>query len=87
MCNFVVPRSSSKLAEDEEFALFNVTIFRRAKDEFTQKCRERKFAVRDFTYDEAAIQKAQKELEELARQEKELWVRNASRPSAMLVPG
>ena len=31
-----------KLATDEEFALFTVTVFRKVKDEFIQKCREEK---------------------------------------------
>jgi V-type H+-transporting ATPase subunit C len=32
----------SKLAEDEEYVLYSVTIFRRIKDEFSQKAREKK---------------------------------------------
>lgn len=75
LCPFIVPRSSSKLAEDDEYGLFNVTVFRRAKDEFGHKCREKKFTVREFVYDETAIQKANRDMEELEAQEKELWVR------------
>ena len=32
----------SKLAADDEFALFNVTVFKKVKEEFSQKCRENK---------------------------------------------
>ena len=39
----VVPRSSRKLAEDDEFGLFNVTVFKKVKEEFVQKCRENKW--------------------------------------------
>ncbi|GAA5907418.1 H(+)-transporting V1 sector ATPase subunit C [Sporobolomyces salmoneus] len=73
LTQMVVPRSSVKLAEDEEYVLFSVTIFRRIKDEFSQKAREKKFIARDFTYDEEAIQKGKRELEDLIAQEKQLW--------------
>ncbi|SGZ26235.1 BQ5605_C024g09865 [Microbotryum silenes-dioicae] len=73
LCQMVVPRSSSKLASDDEFVLYGVTIFRRVKDEFSQKCREAKFIVRDFTYDASAIQKAQADLVALEAEEKDLW--------------
>ncbi|GAA5979925.1 hypothetical protein JCM5350_005542 [Sporobolomyces pararoseus] len=73
LTQMVVPRSSTKLAEDEEYVLYSVTIFRRIKDDFSQKAREKKFIVRDFTYDEEAIQKNKRELEDLISEEKQLW--------------
>ncbi|GAA5933655.1 H(+)-transporting V1 sector ATPase subunit C [Sporobolomyces koalae] len=73
LTQMVVPRSSVKLAEDEEYVLFSVTIFRRVKDDFAQKAREKKFIVRDFTYDEEAIRKGKRELEDLVSEEKQLW--------------
>ncbi|GAA5820427.1 hypothetical protein JCM11491_000704 [Sporobolomyces phaffii] len=42
LASMVVPRSSVKLATDDEYALFSVTVFRRVKDEFSQKAREKK---------------------------------------------
>jgi V-type H+-transporting ATPase subunit C len=39
---FVVPRSSVKLAEDDEFVLFSATIFKRVREEYASKCREKK---------------------------------------------
>lgn len=63
-----------KVAQDAEFALYTVTIFRRVRDEFTQKCRDEKFTVREFVYDEAAVEKQNRELSELEASEKELWV-------------
>lgn len=68
------PCQSSKIAQDNEFALYTVTIFRRIRDEFIQKCREEKFNVREFKYDEGAIEKQKREMEELQASEKELWV-------------
>ncbi|GAA5880336.1 hypothetical protein JCM3774_006732 [Rhodotorula dairenensis] len=73
LTQMVVPRSSTKLAQDDEFALFSVTLFRRVKDEFAQKAREKKFIVRDFTYDEEEIEKQRKDVENLLVEEKEMW--------------
>ncbi|KPV74213.1 uncharacterized protein RHOBADRAFT_15559, partial [Rhodotorula graminis WP1] len=73
LTQMVVPRSSTKLAQDDEFVLYSVTLFRRVKDEFAQKAREKKFVVRDFTYDEEAIEKQKRELEALVVEEKDMW--------------
>lgn len=73
LTQMVVPRSSTKLAQDDEYALFSVTLFRRVKDEFAQKAREKKFIVRDFTYDEEEIEKQKKDVEDLLVEEKEMW--------------
>lgn len=42
LTQMVVPRSAVKVAQDDEFTLFVVAIFRRVKDEFSQRCREEK---------------------------------------------
>ncbi|KIK46294.1 hypothetical protein CY34DRAFT_775045 [Suillus luteus UH-Slu-Lm8-n1] len=73
LTNMVVPRSSSPIASDSEYALFGVVIFKRVHDQFVQKCRENKFIVRDFTYSEAQIAKEGEELEIADTTEKELW--------------
>lgn len=74
LTSMVVPRSSNKLAADEEFALFNVTVFKKVKDEFVQKCRENKFTVRsDFAWDDEGVGRQRRELEEAGESEKELW--------------
>ncbi|CEH15454.1 vacuolar h-atpase v1 subunit c [Ceraceosorus bombacis] len=69
----VVPRSSKKLAADEEFALFNVTVFKKTKDEYIQKARENKFTVREFEWDEEVVERERQELEDAGVSEKELW--------------
>jgi V-type H+-transporting ATPase subunit C len=38
----VVPRSSQKLAQDDEFSLYAVTLFHRDVTEYTHRCRELK---------------------------------------------
>ncbi|PPR01180.1 hypothetical protein CVT24_006056 [Panaeolus cyanescens] len=69
----VVPRTSSLLASDDEYSLFSVVVFKRVHDEFVQKCRDRKFIVRDFVYSEEEIARQQQELDVAGTTEKELW--------------
>ncbi|SNX87691.1 probable VMA5 - H+-ATPase V1 domain 42 KD subunit, vacuolar [Melanopsichium pennsylvanicum] len=74
LTNMVVPRSSNKITHDQEFALFNVTVFKKVKDEFVQKCRENKFVVRtDFAWDDDLVSRQRQELDEAGDSEKELW--------------
>ena len=49
----VVPRSSKLLAEEADFCLYTVVLFRRTADAFRTAARERAFTVRDFAYDAA----------------------------------
>uniref|UniRef100_A0A0B7AZY0 V-type proton ATPase subunit C n=1 Tax=Arion vulgaris TaxID=1028688 RepID=A0A0B7AZY0_9EUPU len=66
----VVPRSSRLVFEDSEHQLVTVTIFRTVQDEFKSKCRENKFMVRDFQYDENEIQAGKDELDKLSAEKK-----------------
>lgn len=76
----VVPRSSRKIAEDDEFGLFNVAIFRKYKNDFLQKARENKFVVREFQWDDQLAERQAEDLEDAAAAEKELWVRFRASP-------
>lgn len=73
LTNMVVPRSSKKLAQDDEYALFNVTVFKKVRDEFVQKARENRFSVRDFDFSDDLAEKSRQELEDSVTSEKELW--------------
>ncbi|KZO94983.1 ATPase V1 complex subunit C [Calocera viscosa TUFC12733] len=73
LTSMVVPRSSIEVTSDSEFTLYSVVVFRKLHDEFVQKCREHKFIVRDFTFDEESIVKQRRELEDLSLAEKEMW--------------
>ncbi|KAK7099515.1 V-type proton ATPase subunit C-like isoform X2 [Littorina saxatilis] len=64
LTDMVVPRSSKQLFEDQENLLVSVTLFQRVADEFRHKCREAKFSVRDFVYNEADILAGRKEAED-----------------------
>lgn len=69
----VVPRSASKLAQDDEFNLFAVTTFKKHSGEFVHKCREKRWTPREYKYKEGNKEEERKEQEALARDEKKLW--------------
>ncbi|KAJ2852395.1 Vacuolar ATP synthase subunit C [Coemansia brasiliensis] len=72
LSSMVVPRSSCKLAEDSEYALFSVVVFKRVQDEFAAKARDARFIVRDFVYDEEALEQDRVHALEVVEQEEEL---------------
>lgn len=73
LATMVVPRSSKKITADDDFALYTVTIFKRVHDDFAQKLRENKYILRDFTFDQDALEKQKQELASSEVSEKELW--------------
>ncbi|EJT97952.1 ATPase V1 complex subunit C [Dacryopinax primogenitus] len=73
LASMVVPRSSLEVATDSEFTLYSVVVFKRQHDQFVQKCRESKFIVREFTFDEESIIKQRQEQQDLSLAEKEMW--------------
>ncbi|KAJ3234711.1 Vacuolar ATP synthase subunit C [Chytriomyces hyalinus] len=73
LTQMVVPRSAQRIAEDDEYCLFAVTLFQRVVDEFTQKAREHKFIVRDFKWNEQQMAMEKKALAEAGAAEKEQW--------------
>jgi len=64
------------IAQDDEFSLLSVTLFKKVVDDFKKACRERKFVVRDFTFDENRINQEQKDLAAISAEEKDQWVNN-----------
>jgi len=54
LTNYVLPRSSKQVAEDNEFALFAVTLFKRVAEDFKHASREKRFTVREFKIDDEA---------------------------------
>lgn len=65
LSSFVVPRSSKKLHEDNEYALYTVTLFRKVSDTFKTTARERGYQVREFDFDPEAQQKREEDIEQL----------------------
>ena len=45
LCDFIVPRSSRRVAEDNDYALMGVVLFRRVADDFKAAARARGFQV------------------------------------------
>lgn len=71
----IVPRSSQLITQDQEFALFNVTLFKKVVEEFKLHAREKKFVVRDFTYNEEELAAGKNEITKLVTDKKKQFVR------------
>jgi len=63
-----VPKSTKLVYEDPEGGLFTVTLFKKVVDEYKGHCREKKFQVRDFIYDEEALMQGKNERDKLAKE-------------------
>jgi len=51
LAQYVVPQSAKILFEDVEYGLFAVTVFKKIADDFKQACRDKRYTVRDFTFE------------------------------------
>jgi len=63
----VVPRSSQKIFSDQEHTLFTVTLFAAQIGPFKEKCREYKFLVRNYTYNEEVLSQTKQKQKELEK--------------------
>ncbi|XP_057982592.1 V-type proton ATPase subunit C-like isoform X2 [Malania oleifera] len=72
LTDYVVPRSSKKLQEDNEYALYKVTLFRHVAGGFKMGAREKGFQIRDFEYSPEAQESHKQELERLTRDRDQL---------------
>ncbi|KAF9666161.1 hypothetical protein SADUNF_Sadunf16G0200000 [Salix dunnii] len=72
LTNYVVPRSSKKLYEDNEYALYRVTLFKRVADNFRTNAREKGFQIREFEYSPEAQESRKQELERLVQDQESL---------------
>ncbi|KAG5445405.1 V-type proton ATPase subunit C 1-A [Clonorchis sinensis] len=70
LTDMVVPNSSELLFEDQDNGLWTVTLFRKMIEDFKNRCRERRFIVRDFEYDEKKIEEGKTELSKLESDKK-----------------
>ncbi|CAI4045167.1 hypothetical protein N7582_003454 [Saccharomyces uvarum] len=70
----VVPASAGVIAEDAEYVLFNVHLFKKNVQEFTAAAREKKFIPREFNYSEELIDQLKKEHDSAASLEQSLRV-------------
>lgn len=70
LTDMIVPRSSTLITQDQDFCLFNVTLFKKVVDEFKLHAREKKFVVRDFTYNEEELAAGKNEITKLVTDKK-----------------
>lgn len=68
--DMIVPRSSQIITQDNEYALCTVTLFKKVVDEFKLHARERKFVVREFTYNEEELAAGKNEITKLVTDKK-----------------
>lgn len=68
--DMIVPRSSQMITQDNDYALCTVTLFKKVVDEFKLHARERKFVVREFTYNEEELAAGKNELTKLVTDKK-----------------
>lgn len=66
--SMVVPGSARKITEDQEHALYTVTLFKKVVEEYRNNCRENKFIVRDFVYDENTLKAGKNERDKLVQE-------------------
>lgn len=55
LTDFVCPQSNRAVAEDKEYILNSVVLFRRVLSEFTAACRRKKYVVREIEKDELSV--------------------------------
>jgi V-type H+-transporting ATPase subunit C len=72
LTEYVVPRSSKKLFEDNEYALYTVTLFTRVADNFRISARDKGYQVRDFEHSVEAQETRKQELEKLVQDQESL---------------
>lgn len=68
--DMIVPRSSQLIMQDSDYALVNVTLFKKVVDEFKLHARERKFVVREFVYNEEELAAGKNEITKLVTDKK-----------------
>ncbi|THD23283.1 V-type proton ATPase subunit C [Fasciola hepatica] len=67
----VIPRL---IFEDQDHGLWTVTVFRKMIEDFKNRCRERRFMVRDFEYDQRKIEEGRSEMSKLESDKKRQFV-------------
>ncbi|XP_031345658.1 V-type proton ATPase subunit C isoform X1 [Photinus pyralis] len=70
LTDMVVPRSSVLITQDQEYGLYTVSLFKKVADEYKLHAREKKFIVRDFTYNEEELAAGKNEITKLVTDKK-----------------
>lgn len=70
LTDMIVPRSSYLITQDNDYCLYNVTLFKKVVEEFKLHAREKKFIVRDFVYNEEELAAGKNEMTKLITDKK-----------------
>lgn len=70
LTDMIVPRSTQLITQDAEYGLFTVSLFKKVIEEFKLHAREKKFIVRDFTYNEEELAAGKNEITKLVTDKK-----------------
>uniref|UniRef100_A0A9J2P3I6 V-type proton ATPase subunit C n=1 Tax=Ascaris lumbricoides TaxID=6252 RepID=A0A9J2P3I6_ASCLU len=73
LTDMVVPGSSRLITEDGDQMLFSVTLFKKVIEEYKTHCREHKFVVRDFVYDEESLKAGRTERDKLVQEKQKQY--------------
>jgi len=68
LAEFVVPRSALLIVEDSDYAIYRVVLFKKNAEQFKSAAREKKYMVRDFTYDPSRSAKEERKKLDLERE-------------------
>lgn len=68
--DMIVPRSTILISQDHEYGLYTVSLFKKVVEEFKLHAREKKFIVRDFTYNEEELAAGKNEITKLVTDKK-----------------
>lgn len=69
LTEFVVPRSAKELAQDQEYILYSITIFKKYESTFLSKARELKWVPREFKYSDELINELKNEYSDIKSKE------------------
>ncbi|XP_072968814.1 V-type proton ATPase subunit C [Typha angustifolia] len=72
LTTYVVPRSTKKLYEDNEYALYTVTLFARVADNFKMSAHEKGFQIREFEYSPEGQESRKQEMEKLMQDQENM---------------
>lgn len=74
LCEFVCPQSNRIVAEDKEYILNSVVMFRRVADDFAAACRKKRFVVREVEGDDLSLAELQQLQQKAEKEKKALYV-------------
>ncbi|XP_026474498.1 V-type proton ATPase subunit C-like [Ctenocephalides felis] len=70
LTDMIVPRSTQLVSQDQDYGTFTVSLFKKVVDEFKLHAREKKFIVRDFSYNEEELAAGKNEITKLVTDKK-----------------